>query len=239
MVQVSSGCEPLSRDDLNEMNVLSVLQKHFPGEEICESHPIFISEEFLLAGALSKLSHRKEDDRKIQEFGKAIEKAWSAYSSLSLQAKKALALGDGETLSLPDPSEPFYYKFRRNLMPELVALYRAVHGRNPVGYTDLPNATRDRGMVKPAQDRIAGLPEFTEPARRNKSDQKIQLVETARSIWKQYKGKEAPMKGEGKFLNFVQDLILLAGKGHEKGWSAESAMEAWRKNSDALQKGEK
>lgn len=63
--------------------------------------------------------------------------------------------------------------------------------------------------------------------------QKIRLVGEARRLWKQYKHKDAPRKGETKFSSFLGDILKFVGKSGARGWSTFRVMEVWAEHEQA------
>lgn len=210
-----------------ESRITEVLERHFPGCRLWEGEQFFFSPEMLLAGGLQPL-RRKDDFKELDRFGIAVTQLWDAYSALSFQAKTALgAKYKGSVDTSRHDIEPCQ-RIRQNLFRELVALHRAIHGRNPDRYRDIPGVSEDAGMIEAAKSSLEDLAPITKRGLTESRDQKARLVEVARHAWERYKKEAPPKKNDASpFIDFVADVIELAGKQDEEGWMPETVMKAW------------
>ncbi|MFD0980675.1 hypothetical protein [Tropicimonas aquimaris] len=233
--------ETMNTTDKKQREAIKFLKDHFPDREPWDGDvEFFLTREFLLAGNLSATVSLKEETEKLDRFGKAISDAWSIYSSMSLRTKTAMTKVPSSSdrsarEGVPDRTpvelrKPGYESTRENLLRELISLHRAVLGYNPRNYQDLEGTSRDPGMIKTAKLELAKLLDLNPQARANEHDQKIHFADAARRLWKRYTGNEAPLKSDGPFLKFLDDLVVFAGVHDAPGWSSESIMSAWEKS---------
>lgn len=186
-----------------------IILRHFPDADpaVVGRHALWLSPP--LVAALPPYHFVKEGeevDANIEAFQRAIGDAWRAYHSLPLHVRR----GNGIE----------WVSFAR--------LARAASG------VALPGEKAIRPPAIEIMRRNAGKADrLSAQAMKADHPSKIALVENARAAWRDLSGKEPPLKpsekkpaakGEPVFLQFVEEIILGAGK----PWGAEKALAAWR-----------
>ncbi|SNS98355.1 hypothetical protein [Tropicimonas sediminicola] len=217
---------------------IKILKDNFPDKDPWDGDvEFFLSKDFLLSTDLSRTVFLKEELEKLDRFAGAVTNVWNAYSSLSFRSRVALTQDLKTIATMPlqeelgfqaQPArEPEFERFRRNFLVEMIALFRAVHGRNPPAYENSPNASRDQGMINNAKSELQELHALNRHELNNERAAKVQFMSTARKVWKRYTGADAPKKGDSPFARFVNDLLIHIDKAESPGWSYEALANAW------------
>lgn len=185
----------------------AVIAKHFPDADpmVVQWHAIWLSPP--LVTALPPVHFVKEGgelDVQIDTFERAIRTAWQAYSAIPLH-------------------------IRRKDEVDWIAFAKLV--RNVTGDAILPGQQKLRPppAIRAIRKAASEAGKLSAQAMNADHPAKVALVDSARNAWRDLSGTEPPVKTSpgSPFLDFVQDLIVGAGKAGD-GWGAERTLAAWR-----------